>query len=176
MYYPVTEPEVYFFEADSLDDLEEYDYLRPFFMMCFSFIKEYEGETENMSIQEISRRSVFHTDECGISGIDSADAEIVVEDNGRQVFLHAQWVSEVPEEFLFETTYESTYDLYEKMFEPGCDADALCAERDRIVAAGMKESESAVKYPEQRDALIEMILDKLEEHGIEINDGDEEDE
>ena len=128
-----------------------------------------------MSIKEVSRRSVFHTDECGISGIDSSDAEIVVEDNGRQVFFHAQWVSEVPDEFLFETTYESTYDLYEKMFEQGYNTDALSAERDRIVAAGMKESESAEKYPEQRDALIDMIFEKLEEHGIDL-DIDEEDE
>lgn len=171
-YYPDAEPEVYLFETDALDKLGEYEYFTQSFMMIMNFIKKnVEREEENtMNIKEISRRSVFHTDDYSIIGIDSADAEIVIEDDGQKVFLHAQWVSEASDEVIFETTYESTYDIYEKFFEPGCDADALCNERDRVVEAGMSDEESAARYPEQREALIEMIKEKLRENDIEFNE------
>ena len=68
-----------------------------------------------MSIKEISRRSFFDTDDYGISGIDVATAEIVIEDNGHRVYLLAQWTSEAANMMHFESTFESTYDLYEKM-------------------------------------------------------------
>lgn len=176
-YYPNAEPEKYLFETYSLDDLGQYEFFKPTFMMIIKIIKNnFERNEENdMSIKEISRRAAFHTDECGISGIDSVDAEIVVENEGKRVFLHAQWVSEAADDIIFETTYESAYDIYEKMFDPAVDVQALCDERDRVVAAGMTEEESAAKYPEQHEALIEMVKAKLAENGIEIEEDADED-
>lgn len=171
-YYPNAEPEAYLFETESIDDLGEHESFRQNLMMAVNFIKmNFEREEDNnMTINEISRRSVFHTDDYGISGIDSADAEIVVDDNGQIVFLHAQWVSEASDDVHFETTFESTYDLYEKMFELGCDTEALCAERDRVVKAGMPEEEATSRYSMQREELIEMIKEKLSENNIEFSE------
>ena len=56
------------------------------------------------------------------------------------------------------------------MFEPGCDTEALCAERDRVVKAGMPEEEAASRYSMQREELVEMIKEKLSENDIEFNE------
>ena len=83
-----------------------------------------------MSIKEISRRCVFNTDDYGISGIDAINAEIVIEDDGKKVFLLGQWSNESGD-YYFETTYISTFDLYEKMLLPESDCDILSEEIEK---------------------------------------------
>lgn len=53
-------------------------------------------------IVELSRKSMFHS----VDGITAVDAEIVVMDNEKKVFIHGQWVDEVSDQILFGSTKE----------------------------------------------------------------------
>lgn len=122
--------------------------------------------------KEISRRIMVNQDEggmaCGpVTGVTACDAEIVIDDNGKTVYLHAQWVDECDDEILLEATYTSVYDVYDKLNK--CDwkdrktVDALLTERDRIVADGIEDD---TKYQDIYDELKKMVDDKLHECGL----------
>ena len=127
-----------------------------------------------MSIKVLKERSVFLASDSPF-GIDSALAEIVVEDDGRTVYLCATWVSEAPDEITFETTFESLYDVYLKINTYEGDDDQKWKEHDRILNAGMNEDKAASRYPEQRESLVGMIKERLKEQDIDFDDEEDED-
>lgn len=123
----------------------------------------------------VSRKSMYHEDygmACGPIGITAIDAEIVVDDNGQKVYLHAQWVDEAADIILYEATSESVYDVYKKLNSGKGNFDDLIAERDRITAVKI---EDGAKYQPYYEKLKKMIIAKMEEHDIEPDfDGEEE--
>ena len=133
------------------------------------------------NMKEISRQSVYSETEgiaCGPVGITAVDAEIVVDDNGEKVFLHAQWVCEAGDEILFEATRESIYEVYEKLnTADGDEFEALIEERDRIEAGKIADDS---KYQAFYDELVKMIDEEKAANGFvdygEEDDEDEEDE
>ncbi|MDD6034396.1 MAG: hypothetical protein PUC47_13135 [Oscillospiraceae bacterium] len=136
-------------------------------------------------IIELSRRLMANTDEgmaCGPGGLEAADAEIVVCDEGREIFLHGQWVSECADEILLEATLESVYDIYEQMNRrSGEECPELLAERDRICAAAKADPflsgmDAAERYAKQLAQIREMLLAKAEEMGYELCDEDMDEE
>ncbi len=134
------------------------------------------------NMKEISRRVMVNDNEglaCGPSGVLAADAEMAVLDEGKTVFLHAQWVSEAPD-ILHEATTESVYDVYEKLNRGEGDFDALIAERDRISGAGINlyfpGCVPEERYARQFEELDELLCQELEKNGYSMDDEDEEDE
>lgn len=134
-----------------------------------------------MSMKEISRRRMYNEDEgmaCGPVSITSIDAEIVVEEeNGRRVYLHAQWADMGGDMIAYEANTESIYDAYEKMFRAEDDDGIMAAsdERDRI------ENECAIEDDDRfrpfYDELKRMILEEMEARGIRgYFDGEDEEE
>ncbi len=128
---------------------------------------------------EINRRSMYFTDEgiaCGPVSTTAIDAEITVEDNGRRVYLHAQWVDAAPDDFCFEANTESMYDAYERLNELHDDDeefDKALEERDRIAKESSIPDDAC--YETFYDELKQMIRDEMEAHGIsEYFDEDEE--
>ena len=125
--------------------------------------------------KEISRRSMYYEEEgstCGPVSVTSIDTEIVVEENGQLVYLHAQWVDAAGDEIVFEATAESVYDIYEKLNANADNFDALITERDRIEVTRIKEDERFDAYYAE---MKEMIIAEMEAHGIEnyIYDGED---
>ncbi len=116
-------------------------------------------------MKEISRRAMNNDSEgmaCGPSGLYAVDAEIVVEDEGKIVYLHTEWVSEVHDEILFEATTESIYDHLVKVnelmngdndeFDKACDVmHRTQNETDLSKNEGIDISE---RYAEQYQQLI----------------------
>lgn len=125
-------------------------------------------------MKEISRRAMNNESEgmaCGPSGLYAVDAEIVVEDEGKTVYLHTQWVDEVPDEILFEATTESIYDQIVKInglmnadndeFGEACKVlDRIRAEKGLIGDEGINISE---RYAEQYQQLIQMMQEILDQ-------------
>lgn len=124
----------------------------------------------------VRRRSMYHEEDgmaCGPTGITAIDAELVVDDNGRKIYLHAQWVDEVPDTIVYEATFESTYDVCKKLNSGKGSFDDLIAERDRITAAGIEDD---ARFEPYYARLKQMILAKMEEHDIEPEFDDEDEE
>lgn len=133
-------------------------------------------------MKEISRRCMLNDEvgmACGPCGVIAADAEMVVEDEGKTVYLHVQWISEAPG-FLDEATAESVYDLYNGISHDEGDVDALVRECERISAAGIESLFPACdiqeRYGEQFREMEQTIKNLLAEHGYEIDEEEEEDE
>ena len=127
------------------------------------------------NMKEISRRSMYHEDEgmaCGPVSMATADAEIVIDNNGDKVYLHGQWIDELGDEIFYEATKESTYDIYEKFNKKEGDDDELLAEYDRVANNAIQNVEIYNCYFEE---IKKMIFEELDKHGIVI-DFDEEDE
>lgn len=117
-------------------------------------------------IKEISRRIMNNADEgmaCGPVGITAIDAEIVVEDEGRKVYLHAQWIDEIGDEISYEATTESAYDIYEKLNHCSDDEfDDLIAMRDQICS---NEIEDTTRYQSFFDELRKMVEEEIKVQG-----------
>ena len=133
-------------------------------------------------IKEISRRVMDNSD-CDPNSISfmgaplAYDAEIVVEDKGEKIYLHAQWVSEVPEDVIFEATKESIYDVYEKLNNAGSDEfDDLINERDRIESEKLDRTYVWERYARQMSDLIDMLMEAGAEIEVEEDDDDEDEE
>ena len=141
-------------------------------------------------MKEIDRRVMGHEGggmACGPMGIYAADAEITVEDEGRTVCLHAQWVDEAYDSILFEATTESTYECYRKLndledgeleIEDGMDEndmfDDLICERNRICEeCDMQDLLGDVdlkeRYAKEYSELIAMLQEQLDKDDIGFN-------
>lgn len=134
------------------------------------------------SIIEVTRRAMSNEDEgmaCGPIGIMAADAEIVVNDEGKTIYLHGQWISECYDEYLLEATLESVYDVYEKMNNFSDDEfSSLLEERDRICDSAKEDVflssiDVEERYAEQFAQIKEMLLEKAEEMGYEFFDDED---
>lgn len=148
-------------------------------------------------MKEISRRAMNNESEgmaCGPSGLYAIDAEIVVDDEGKIVYLHTQWVDEVPDSILFEATTESIYDEMVKInelmngdndeFDEAVDVmNRIRAEKNFGKNEGIDISE---RYAEQYQQLVQMMQEILDQDEMGFNlttmsydddeDFDEEDE
>lgn len=121
-------------------------------------------------MKEISRKSMYHEENgiaCGPVSVTAIDAEIVVDDKDKNVYLHAQWVDEASSYLLLEVTRESTYDIYEKLNDAdGDEFNKLIAERDRICKDQIKDNSQYALYFEE---LKKMIMKEMEIHNIECD-------
>lgn len=123
-------------------------------------------------MKEIRRRAKSNVDEgiaCGPVFVYANDAEIVLEDEGKEVFLHAQYVSEAPG-VRIEAHTESIYDVYMEMNNIDCSDreafDTVIAKRNKIDAEAKVSGDIEERYAEQYQQLIQMIKDTLEEDGM----------
>ena len=128
------------------------------------------------NMKEISRRVMVNDKEglaCGPCGVLAADAEMAVLDEGKTVFLHAQWVSEAPD-VLYEATAESVYDIYERLNHGASNFDELIAERDHISGVGISRlfpgQIAQERYEKQFMELDALIGKALEERGYSMDD------
>lgn len=123
----------------------------------------------------ITRRSMNSDIEglgCGPVGIYGVDAEITVEDEGKIIYLHTQWTSEVPEEVLFEATEESVFDLLvqakyayaeERDFNEYFDVIDRIREEKNI--SKNKGIDISIRYAKQYQILLEMMQKILDTDG-----------
>lgn len=138
-----------------------------------------ETKVEN-ELKEINRRVMVNDESgmaCGPCDVLAADAEMVVNDDGKAIYLHVQWVSEAPG-FLHEATTESIYDIYEQMNCEG-DIDASAELLERISSVGIGQLFPScgieVRYGEQFQELERLIKVQLEARGYEAEDFFDED-
>ena len=125
-------------------------------------------------ITEISRRTMMNNESgiaCGPCGTLAIDAEIVVEDNDKKVFLHGQWVSDADDMVLFEATKESIYDVNFRINNSEGDLEENLTRRDWIGYRGIDDwfpdIDIKKRYKQQYDALIEMIKAEWVNQGYE---------
>lgn len=121
-------------------------------------------------MKEISRRAMNSESEgmaCGPAGVYAIDAEIVVNDEGKTVYLHTQWVDEASDMILFEATTESIYYQMVKMnadeaaFDEAVDEmNRIRSEKDLSKNEGIDISE---RYAEQYQQLIQMMQEILDQ-------------
>jgi len=128
------------------------------------------------NINEISRRAMINSESgiaCGPFAVTAVDAEIVVEDHGHTVFLHAQWVSEASDMISFSATLESLYDVYDRLNKNDEDFEALIAERDRIANAGLSAVFPNVdineRYSHFYNELVSMLQEILTKNDFDID-------
>ena len=99
---------------------------------------------------------------CGPFGFDTVDVEIVVQDNGKKVYLHGCWCSEAPD-IEFNVTAESVYDLYVRLFDCNDDkANDLLEIRKRILEnaetdAFLKNAVETERYKDQYEEIKKTI-------------------
>ncbi len=119
-------------------------------------------------ITEVSRRSMYHEDygmACGPVSSASIVTEIVVDVDGKYVYLHGEWVDLAGDDYYFEATAESLYDAFEKMNNATDDKafqDAL-AERDRIGQGCIQDDSLFGPFYEE---MKQMIHREMDAHGI----------
>lgn len=123
------------------------------------------------NMEEVSRKSMINRLDGNYGvGVTAIDAEIVVRDNGKVVYLHAQWVDAV-DEISYDATEKSVYDIYEKLNENKVNDELLLAERDEIEKSNMVDFE---KYRDlYADELEKMIYDEAKRHDVAICDMEE---
>ncbi len=119
-------------------------------------------------ITEVSRRSMYHEEKetaCGRMSGAAVMAEIVVDADGRRVFLHGEW-DDTAEDCCYEANRESLFDAYGKLFNAGnkTDEQKAIAERDRISKERIREDSVFEPYYAEME---QMILDEMKAHGDE---------
>ena len=127
-------------------------------------------------MKEISRRAMNSESEgmaCGLAGLYAVDAEIVVENEGKFVYLHTQWVDEAPDSIFFEATTESIYDQMIKMnadeaaFDEAIDAiNRIRDEKDLSKNEGIDIS---IRYADQYQQLIQMMQEILDQDEMDFD-------
>lgn len=114
--------------------------------------------------KELNRRSMYYYGEGNYAvSLSAIDAEIVVEDKGQPIYLHAQWVDAVGE-ITYEASTDSLYDYEVRLNDDEEDIEKLAEERDRVA------EETKVDFEKYRDEyeeeLKQMILDEMKAHDI----------
>ena len=123
-------------------------------------------------IEEIRRRSIYHEDSDETSPTYAAEvnAEIVLNDNGKTVYLTAQWVSLADDCIDYFVTTKPLYDIFVGLFD-FCtkltkeEFDALCQKKDKIEKNYSLYGEDAEKYENYRKELFQMVFSEMEENG-----------
>lgn len=123
------------------------------------------------NVKEVSKKTVFNYSEgnYGVS-VTSIDAEIVVEDNGNIVYLHAEWVDAV-NEYSYDACKKSITDYNERLNaimngELDEDFNRLVEERD---LAAENEKVDFEKYSSAyKRKLKQMIIKEMKKHDIHI--------
>ena len=118
--------------------------------------------------KELNRRSMYYYGEGNYAVcLTAIDAEIVVEDKGQPIYLHAQWVDAVGE-ISYEANTKSVYDYDERYNNGDEDVEKLVEERDRVAEETKVDFE---KYRDKyEDELKQMILDEMEAHDIDTSE------
>ena len=127
-------------------------------------------------MKELSRRAMSTESNgmaCGPMSVYAIDAEIVVEDEGKTVYLHTQWVDAVSEEILFEATTASIYDAeaaINAIDGTGADFDTAIENRDRLQAENaLKDVDIYERYAKEYEQLIDLMQEVLKEDGIDFD-------
>ncbi len=103
---------------------------------------------------------------CGAFDESAIDAEIVLEDEGKRIFLYAQWTDQMPDSIRMEAAPESLYGISERMGNRDADWESLAAERNRIRKNRPDDSAVAERYAPYFDELKRMVVSKMREHGF----------
>ena len=122
-------------------------------------------------IEAVSRRVRFSEDtgmSCGAFDESAVDAELVLEDQGRRVFLCGQWTDQMPDRIRMEAVPESLYEISEQMDSRGSDWGDLAARRERILKSRIDDPAAAERYAPYFEELRRMIVSELEAHGYRI--------
>lgn len=175
MYFGKEEKPLYLFEIKSLDELGKYGYFRSSFEQMQALMKKHfealKGEDHMNKITELSRRSRYHDGEgivCGPVSISTAEAEIVVEDSGKKVYLFGEWVSESPDEVLFEATKKSIYDIQVSIDLAKDDTDEkyeeLDAVREDTIDDWFPGCDIEKRYAVQHEEILKMLQAELEKN------------
>lgn len=117
--------------------------------------------------KELNRRSMYYYGEGNYAvSLTAIDAEIVAEDKGQPIYLHAQWVDALGE-ITYEASTKSLYDFDERFNNGEEDVEKLAEERDRVA------EETKVDFEKYRgsyeEALKQMIFDEMDAHGIDTS-------
>ena len=102
---------------------------------------------------------------CGAFDESAIDAELVLEDEGKRIFLYAQWTDQMPDCIRMEATSESLYEISRQMGNRDADWELLAAERNRIRKGRLDEAAVAERYSPYFEELKRMVAIKMKEHG-----------
>ncbi len=123
------------------------------------------------NVKEVSRRSMYYEDRgmaCGPVRLMTIDAEIVLDDNGKTVYLHGQWVNLAGDEIYHAAYSESAYDVYARLNKSDNDGDdSLDVDEDADVTK-IEEAkiEDDSRYESFYKEMEKMIHNEMKEHGI----------
>ena len=118
-------------------------------------------------MKELSRRVMINTDG-GALGMTACDSEIVVDDDGKTVYIHAEWVDAAPEQFDIDVTDESIYDLAEQLNGMSVSDSAYTDLVIRMMTIRGKDISGLIggnpyeRYAEYIDTAQQLIIAKLE--------------
>ena len=102
---------------------------------------------------------------CGAFDESAIDAEIVLEDEGKRIFLYAQWTDQMPDSILMEAALESLYGISQRMGDRDADWEFLAAERSRIRKNRLDDAAAAGRDAPDFDELKRMVVSEMREHG-----------
>ena len=120
---------------------------------------------------EVSRRSMYHEETVMANdpvSVTTIDAEIVVEKDGKKIYLHALWSDKDGDEISYEATEESIYDLCEKLKEVGkYEVMELINWLEEFNRRRGKRIEEDSCFEEYYKELEQMVLAEMKTHGRE---------
>ncbi len=122
-------------------------------------------------IRVIERRVRYSEDTgltCGAFDESSIDAELILEDQGKQVCLYAQWTDQMPEVIRTVAVPESLYEICLRLADRDADWEALAVERNRILQVRLSDTVAKEKYGAYLKELREMVAAEAEAHGYRI--------
>ena len=122
-------------------------------------------------IRAVGRRIRFSEDSgmaCGAFDECSVDAELVLEDKGKRVYLYAQWTDQMPEVIRTETVPESLYEINARLADRNADWEATAAERNRILKGRLADAAAEERYGPYLKELREMVAAEAEAHGYRV--------
>ena len=102
---------------------------------------------------------------CGAFDESAIDAELVLDDEGRRVFLYAQWSDQMPESIRMEAVSESLYEISRQMEDRDADWEFLAAERNRIRESRVNDAAAAERYAPYYEELKRMVTSEMKCHG-----------
>lgn len=107
---------------------------------------------------------------CGPMGMDIASAEMAIEDNGSNIWISANWQSEVPESVQINITNESVFKYFSGVPEYDEDGDEIPLDYDSFDGGDAYTFESIDEYdgpyPELIPNLLKMLYDAMEKEGF----------
>ena len=102
---------------------------------------------------------------CGAFDESAIDAEIVLEDEGKRIFLYAQWTDQMPDCIRMEAAPESLYRISRRMEDRDADWESLAAERSRIREDRLENAAAEKLYAPYFGELKQMVISEMKKHG-----------